>query len=112
AKGRLAEVEQVPKKIKNLFITALEIAPERHLQIQKAFQQFVDNSVSKTINLPHDATIKDVADSYLQAWRMGLKGITIYRYGSKSVQVLNIGADEKAHYYDHSSRCDPDECRV
>jgi len=111
-KGSLREIEVVPADIKGLFVTALEIPPERHLEVQAAFQRSVDNSVSKTINLPHDATPQDVAQIYLQAWQLGLKGITVYRYGSKAAQVLELGADEEAYHYDHGSACDPEECRV
>jgi ribonucleoside-diphosphate reductase alpha chain len=112
ARGRLAAVAAAPMELKQLFVTALEISSEQHLQIQAAFQRHVDNSVSKTINLPHEATREDVAHAYQRAWELGLKGITIYRYGSKSLQVLELGADQKALYYDHASRCDPEECRV
>jgi ribonucleoside-diphosphate reductase alpha chain len=111
-KGRIREVEGIPEELKRLFVTALEIPPERHLQIQAAFQRHVDNSVSKTVNLPVEATVQDVAKAYWQAWEMGLKGITIYRYGSKSKQVLELGVGEEAHYYDHASKCDPEECKV
>jgi len=111
-KGSLREIEVVPADIKGLFVTALEIPPERHLEVQAAFQRSVDNSVSKTINLPHDATPQDVAQIYLQAWQLGLKGITVYRYGSKAAQVLELGADEEAYHYDHGSACDPEECMV
>lgn len=111
-KGRLKEVGGVPEDLKRLFVTALEIPPERHLQIQAAFQRHVDNSVSKTINLPHEAMVRDVTEAYLRAWELGLKGITIYRYGSKSAQVMELGLGEEAYHYDHASRCDPEECRV
>ncbi|HEY6170442.1 MAG TPA: ribonucleotide-diphosphate reductase subunit alpha, partial [Verrucomicrobiae bacterium] len=112
ASGRLQDAREVPDDLKSLFITALDIAPDRHLQIQAAFQRHVDNSVSKTINLPQDATEQDVEHAYLRAWELGLKGITIYRYGSKASQVLELGAGETAGPPGHSSRCDPDECRV
>jgi ribonucleoside-diphosphate reductase alpha chain len=111
-KGRLQDIQGVPEALKRLFVTALEIAPERHLQIQAAFQRHVDNAVSKTINLPQETTPQDIAHIYWRAWELGLKGITVYRYGSKSAQVLELGVDEEAHHYDHVSRCDPEECRV
>jgi ribonucleoside-diphosphate reductase alpha chain len=108
----MRDAKGVPEDLKRLFVTALEIPPSRHIQIQAAFQRYVDNSVSKTVNLPLEATTKDVADAYWQAWQPGLKGITIYRYGSKSSQVLELGLGEAAHHYDHASKCDPEECKV
>ena len=88
--GGLADVEEAPEELKRVFKTALEISPENHLRVQEAFQRHVDNSVSKTINVPEEATPEDVADAYRRAWEMNLKGITVYRYGSKSSQVLEI----------------------
>jgi ribonucleoside-diphosphate reductase alpha chain len=110
--GHIRNVEDLPEEIRRLFVTALDIAPERHLQIQAAFQRHVDNSVSKTINLPATATPGEIARAYRLAWEWRLKGVTIYRYGSKSKQVLELGVDEEAFYYDHSSSCDPRECKI
>ncbi len=111
-RGRLAEVPGVPEEMKRLFVTALEIPAERHVAIQAAFQRHVDNSVSKTINLPHDSAPGEVANAYRRAWALGLKGITVYRYGAKPAQVLELGVEDEPHTYDHASRCDPEECRL
>ncbi|MGE5840574.1 MAG: adenosylcobalamin-dependent ribonucleoside-diphosphate reductase [Deltaproteobacteria bacterium] len=110
--GSIRGVTGVPEELKRLFVTALEIPPRQHVQIQAAFQRHVDNSVSKTVNLPREATVQDVADAYRSAWELGLKGITIYRYGSKLSQVLELGVGEEAHHYEHASKCDPGECKV
>lgn len=111
-KGNLKELERIPQNIKRLFITALEISPEKHIQIQASFQHYVDNSVSKTINMPEDTSCKDIAKTYMRAWELGLKGITVYRYGSKSAQVLELGTDEEADYIEHTAQCDPHECKL
>lgn len=111
-KGSVKTLAAIPEDLKRLFVTALDITPDRHLEIQAAFQKHVDNSVSKTVNLPADAAVEDVASIYWRAWELGLKGVTIYRYGSKALQVLELGVGEEALHYDHASRCDPEECRV
>jgi ribonucleoside-diphosphate reductase alpha chain len=112
AKGRLAEVRDLPEEIKRLFITALEIAPEHHVAVQAAFQQHVDNAVSKTVNLPEGASRESVASVYQMAWEKKLKGVTIFRYGSKGTQVLQLGAGEQPYEREHFAVCDPHECRL
>jgi ribonucleoside-diphosphate reductase alpha chain len=81
----------LPERMKRLFKTALEIPCEQHIRIQAAFQSNTDNAVSKTINLPKDAAPEEIEKAYILAWRLGCKGITIYRYGSKAEQVLYLG---------------------
>jgi ribonucleoside-diphosphate reductase alpha chain len=88
--GRVRGDPRVPAEIQRTFVTALEIPPEQHVGIQAAFQRHVDAAVSKTINLPEDATVSDVRHAFLGAWRSRLKGITVYRYGSRPDQVLTL----------------------
>lgn len=112
ATGRLRDVPGVPEAMRRRFVTATEVPPRRHLEIQRACQHHVDNAVSKTINLPEDATPDDVADAYRQARRLGLKGVTIFRYGSKASQVLTLGVDESAAARELYAKCDPGACRL
>jgi ribonucleoside-diphosphate reductase alpha chain len=90
-KGVLGEIEGLPSQLKDIFATAHEIGLESHVKTQVAFQKYTENAVSKTINLRENATVGDVKDSYLMAWNLGAKGITIFRDGSKDAQVLNVG---------------------
>jgi ribonucleoside-diphosphate reductase alpha chain len=92
----LMEVDVLDKKEKKIFITSHQISPDWHVRIQAAWQKHFDNSVSKTVNFPYSATPKNVRDAYILAWRLGCKGITIYRDGSKQDQVLNVSQKEVA----------------
>ena len=112
ARGSLGAIPGVPESARSLFRTALEIEPEDHLRIQAAFQSHVDNAVSKTVNLPQNATAEDVAHIYRRAWEMGLKGITVYRYGSKDQQVLRLGNGQSPEQHEHFARCDPYACKL
>jgi ribonucleoside-diphosphate reductase alpha chain len=91
--GGVRANEGVPADVRRVFATALEVAPQWHLRMQAAFQRFTDAAVSKTINLPASATPEEVMAIYLDAWRADLKGITVYRYGSKESQVLTVAGD-------------------
>jgi ribonucleoside-diphosphate reductase alpha chain len=90
-RGGVRGLEGIDPEVQRLFGTAHEIDPEWHIRHQAAFQSHVDNAVSKTINLPREATVADVSRSFLRAFELGCKGITIYRDGSKTWQVLNRG---------------------
>jgi ribonucleoside-diphosphate reductase alpha chain len=91
AVGSARRVRGVPAAVQRLFPTAYDVAPERHLDVQQAFQRHVDNAVSKTVNLPAEATPADVRAIYLSAWQRGLKGVTVFREGCKGVAVLVRG---------------------
>ena len=90
----LQELPQVPKDVRELFITAFEIPPVSHIKIQSAFQDYTDNAVSKTINFARDATKGEVREAFLMAYQKRCKGITIYRSGSKPSQVLACGTKQ------------------
>lgn len=86
--GSTAEAAGVPDDVRRAFVTAAELPPQSHLRMQAAIQRHVDGAVSKTVNLPAEATVDDVAAIYAEAWRQGVKGVSVYRYGSRPGQVL------------------------
>ncbi len=89
--GSAREVSWVPEAVRRLFPTAGDLTAAAHLDVQEAFQRHVDNAVSKTVNLPADATVEDVRAIYVSAWRRGLKGVTVFREGCKGEAVLVRG---------------------
>jgi ribonucleoside-diphosphate reductase alpha chain len=95
AQGTVHGIDGVPDEMQRVFVTAHEVAPQWHVRMQGAFQKYTDNGVSKTINLPNEATTADVESAYDLAWNLGCMGITVFRDGCKGAQVLNIGIDDK-----------------
>ena len=102
--GSIQKLEIIPLNIRNTFVTAMDIKPETHVKMLAAFQKYTDNAVSKTINLPSDATVEDVMKVYMMAAELKCKGITVYRDKSREVQVLNVGtsANQKVRQSDNS----------
>jgi ribonucleoside-diphosphate reductase alpha chain len=90
-KGSIQDLPSMSENLRRIFLTALDIPFEWHIKMQVAFQKYTDNAVSKTINLPRETTVEDVANTYRMAYEKKCKGITIFRYGSKQHQVLYIG---------------------
>lgn len=92
--GSIQGLSDLPEELRKTFVVAMDISAEDHIRMQAAFQKYVDNSISKTINFPNSASHEDVANGFIQAWKMKCKSTTVYRNGSREVQILNIGTGE------------------
>ena len=90
--GSLAGIEDVPEWMRDVFVTAMDIHWADHILAQASWQKWVSNAIAKTINMPHESTIEDVKSAYIMAHDLGLKGITVYRDGSRDKQVLHAGS--------------------
>ena len=102
--GSIRRITDLPAELRRRFPIALEIAPEWHVRMQGAFQAHVDAAVSKTVNLPQSALLTAVRDVFALARRLRLKGITVYRYGSRPGQTLSL--------IEEGARPDCRECAV
>lgn len=94
AQGSVQGIAEIPEELRKIFVTAHDIEPEWHIRMQAAFQKYTDNAVSKTINFAHDATADQIAEAYRLAYKLGCKGITVYRDGSLDNQPMQRGLDK------------------
>jgi ribonucleoside-diphosphate reductase alpha chain len=111
--GSIRDFKNLPEDIKKIFVTAMDISPIFQVKIQAAFQKYIDNAVSKTVNLPSQASLEDVREVFLTAWQLKCKGITVFRYGSKKEQVLYIAQPETGFLTipeDYSGPCPSGDC--
>ena len=90
--GSIKNIDEIPNKIKKVFVVGSDIDAEWHVRMQASFQKYVDNGISKTVTLPKDATVEDVEKIFMMAHELGCKGISVYRYGSREGQVIYLSS--------------------
>jgi ribonucleoside-diphosphate reductase alpha chain len=110
--GSIQKMEEIPEEIRQVFVTAMDITPEDHVRMQAAFQKYTDNAVSKTINMPGSASVEEVLQAYILAWKLKCKGITVYRDKSRAEQVLNVGGGLQTRQIDNSLHREPAKLRT
>ena len=98
--GSVRGIEEIPEWIQNIFVTAMDIHWSDHLMAQAVWQDWIGNAIAKTINMPNDVSAEDVKAAYLLAHELGLKGITVYRDGSRHKQVLHMTSENAEKTFD------------
>ena len=94
-KGSIQDIEEIPREIREIFVTSFDIKPYWHIKMQAAFQRHTHNAVSKTVNFTNKSTAKDIEEVYMLAYKTGCKGVTVYRDGSRDEQVLSVDNRKK-----------------
>ncbi len=94
--GSIQDIPEIPQDIKKVFKVAHDIDWRDHIKMQAAFQKWTDNAITKTINMPSTATPKDIEEAYTLAWKLGCKGLTVYRDRTKANQVFEFGGSKEA----------------
>lgn len=96
--GSISQIDQIPDHLRQILVTAHDIEPKWHIEMQAAFQEFTDNAVSKTVNFPQSATKEQIEEVYNLAYKLGCKGVTVYRSGSREGEVLTVGSNDPKNH--------------
>jgi len=104
--GSCQNIDEIPKDIQKVFVTAMDLHWIDHVVAQSVWQNWIDNSISKTINMPYNVTVEDVKNAYILAHELGLKGIALFRDGSRNEQVLHVGSNVQSNKNEQSVQKD------
>ncbi|KAH0792055.1 ribonucleoside-diphosphate reductase, adenosylcobalamin-dependent [Histomonas meleagridis] len=110
--GTLRNVIGVPEEVKKVFVTSLDISPKDHINMQSEIQKYTCNAISKTVNFEQDATEDMVREGFIEGWKLGCKGLTVYRNGSRQYQVLETKAQSNEAVKTFVDTCKDGKCDI